>query len=49
MTNKKSKPNGFIDLKKKNIYNNIILTIQIKAMNEIKFSIFFLHTWMAAL
>ena len=47
MTNKKSKPSRFIDLNKKNIYN-IILTIQIKDMNQIKFSIlFFLHTFMA--
>ena len=43
MTNKKSKPSGFIDLNKKNIYN-IILTIQIKVMNQKKISIiFFTH------
>ena len=48
MTNKKSKPNRFIDLNKKNIYN-IILAIQIKAMNQIKSSILFLHTWMTTL
>ena len=46
MTNKKSKPSGFIDLNKKNIYN-IILTIQIKVMNQKKISIIFLHTFMA--
>jgi len=40
MTNKKSKPNRFIDLNKKNVYN-IILTIQIKATNQINFQFFF--------